>query len=98
MKENDELFIRCSCGSEILVTELIFGDEEMACEIEFSLAIYELGTHQQRNIWRRIKYALGYIWNGKIYKDNICLTREDALKVATFIWNTNKKYSLKSDK
>lgn len=81
MKETKEIYLRCSCGSEILHFEYD-ADVEM-----HDVAIFEMlrGAHSQLS-WRdRFRYCWQVISKGRAYGDCLMLSRANARKLCEYI-------------
>lgn len=81
MKEN-ELYIQCSCGSEILKLEY---DEEIDA---YYFAVF---TRDGRRSWRnRFRQIWNIITTGEPYSDNLVLRSDEINPVVEFIDEINK--------
>lgn len=97
--ENEDLdkttLIECSCGTHLLQ---INSSVEKAVDSkdgtvrywqEYYLAMFYYGIEShKRKWWQRIPIALKYLKSGKMFSDQLCLTPQEANKVATFINET----------
>lgn len=81
--KNKDLYVQCSCGSEVLKLEF---DKEID---SYYLAIFDCNgkrswRNQLRQVWRTIKH-------GEPYSDRMILTSDDANKVVEFIDKLNRE-------
>jgi hypothetical protein len=84
--------IECDCGTHLLKIESyveFFNDtisNETRYRQEYYLAMFHYGIDaDKRKWWSRIIIALKYIWTGKMFADQLCLSPEEALKLSAFI-------------
>jgi len=86
----DKIIIECSCGTHLLYVENVeeYNDNHFAYNTktqEYNLAMFNYGSRGDKHtFWHRIKY----LFTGRIYADQLCLTTDEAKKLAKFINET----------
>lgn len=93
---NKKVVIECDCGTHLLKVQNqveYFNDNIYSNKIrfrqEYYLAMFYYGIDsEKRNWWDRIVIAFKYIWSGKMFADQLCLSPDEALKLSTFINET----------
>lgn len=93
--ESKKVVIECDCGTHLLKvqSEVYYLHDTLAKKSnirqEYYLAMFYYGIDSyKRKWWDRIKIALKYIWTGKMYSDQLCLSNNEAIKLSTFINET----------
>lgn len=86
---NDKTVIECECGSHLLRvesdTEIYFNsDLSQQYRQTYYLAIFTHGN-DKRGFWNRLKVAFNYLKKGTFFKDQICLTPDEAKSLSSFI-------------
>jgi len=89
--ETKETHITYSCGTHLLkVTSNVdyypsaTGHKEV--NQEFYLAMYYYGIDSSKHgLWDRVKIAARFLWTGKMYSDQICLSQDEADRLVEFI-------------
>jgi len=87
----NKVFIECSCGTEgVLITseyDVHQQDSEFFVKQEYFMSFFGFGQIRS-NSWKwRIRQAWRILRKGTPYTDMIVLTRDEAMKVASFIAN-----------
>lgn len=87
--EDASVIIECECESHMMKVSMgadIFTNKDGSVQVHqtYYLAMYNYGNEVD-NIWRRIKIAARHLWTGKMYSDQMCLTPEEASRLADFI-------------
>lgn len=78
----EELYVECSCGSEVLKLEY---DKEMKL---YDIAVFHLnGKRSWKNRWKQIWHI---IKTGEPYADNLVLKPEDVNKIVSFVDEINE--------
>lgn len=85
-QKNNELIIRCECGTDILMVhewrEKYSGFKSQT----FDLAMFSYGQYQNKpSFIERLKYCWMHLRTGKIFSDEIIMTPKDAKQLADFI-------------
>ncbi len=83
MKEKEDAFFLCECSSEVLVAQTY--DEDDWDDYVY-LSIHSFG-YRKMGFWERIKYAFKYIKNGKVYEDQIILSKNKAQDFGNWLIN-----------
>ena len=97
MKEEvNELFVACSCRSEVLLIEY---QEEYH---DWNLAMYQsgVGNNNKLKFRERIRWAWNLLRTGKPFTDEVIFQREDIERIVSFLNKTIKKslaYKCKSE-
>lgn len=81
MQNNAKTVISCECGSCMLEAQV---DTDEGVQYYYLAMFYFGGDHREK-FWRRLKIAWKFLRTGKMYRDQLCLTPEEALKLADFI-------------
>lgn len=100
MKEQDEKFLLCSCGSDgMLITHIEYETmKESGMEVfakEFEFAIFRNYTYKP-NLWERIKYAWYHLRTGKKHEDQIILDYDNAGMLISFLIKKMKEKKFKN--
>lgn len=86
IQKNNELIIRCECGTDIL---MVHEWREKYSDVQrqtFDLAMFSYGQYQNKpSFIERLKYCWRHLRTGKIFSDEIIMTPKDAKKLADFI-------------
>ena len=81
-KEENLKFMLCNCFSEVLVVEKDrYNNDDY---YDFWFAIY-YNYLEKPSIWRRLKFALMHIKTGKIYNDQISLSKENVKELTEWM-------------
>lgn len=84
--ENKSIVIECDCGMHLLKVEsdveIIDGNRFYQ---EFYLGMFNYGQNTKPKFWRRLSFAWDYIRKGIMYRDQLCLTPDEAKKLAAFL-------------
>ena len=89
--------IECDCGTHILKVESqintdpikMVNGKPLVLNQEYYLAMFYYGIRDhRRSWWSRIPIALKYLWTGRMFADQLCLTPEEAYKLFDFINET----------
>lgn len=72
MKEDNGFFL-CDCSSEVLVAQRY--DEDDWDDYVY-LSIHYFGYRRKMNLWERIKYSFNFIKKGRMYEDQIILSKK----------------------
>lgn len=79
------MFIKCECGSEGLFVE---HEEGM-----YYISIVSSHEHQFKLSWlSRLKIALKIFFTGKLYNDQIILSKHEANKLVGYLHDTGTNY------
>ena len=90
--ESKKVVIECDCGTHLLKvqSEVDYFDDTVSNKVrfrqEYYLAMFYYGIDSdKRKWWHRIVIACIYVWSGKMFADQLCLSPDEALKLSTFI-------------
>jgi hypothetical protein len=96
MSNNNELFLKCDCGSEILqivenidyfdATETLYNYNR-----EFYLAIFRY-DYKKCSLWNRLKVALRYLIKGTFHKDQLILSECEMNKLMNWVVRSNENF------
>jgi hypothetical protein len=84
--------IECSCGAHVLqITSDTMKQENSPVIQEFYFAMFHYGEYTSRNksFWHRLKWAWQYLRKGTVYSDQLCLSPEEAKRMASFIFDND---------
>jgi hypothetical protein len=81
-KEKEDAFFLCECSSEVLVAQTY--DEDDWDDYVY-LSIHYFGYRRKMNMFERIKYAFNFIKNGRMYEDQIILSKKNAEDLSTWL-------------
>ena len=93
--ESKKVVIECGCGTHLLKVQSeidffkdIVSEKETLIQ-QYYLAMYQYGIDNHKpNILNRIKIACRYVWNGKMFSDQLCLHPDEMHKLNDFINDT----------
>lgn len=90
--KEEQILIECECGNHLLKIVMDadiweFSDNSKKAHQSYYLAMF---THLEgkENFFRRIKISFKYLFTGKMFRDQLSLTPEEAMKVANFVKET----------
>jgi hypothetical protein len=92
--ENKKTVIECECGTHMLQVQSdvdYFEDtsDKIRFRQEYYLAMFYYGIESGKlKWWKRLPIAFKYIWTGKMFSDQLCLSPNEASKLSTFINET----------
>ena len=93
--ENKKVVIECECGTHLLKvkSEVEYFQDTISSKVrfrqEYHLAMFYYGIDSDKHRWwDRIVIACRYIWSGKMFSDQLCLSPDEAIKLSTFINDT----------
>ena len=92
--KTEKAVIECDCGTHLLAvqSEIDFFDCSTGERFnqEFYLSMFSYGNNPSKiPLWARIKNAWDHLVKGTLFRDQVCLTPNEAQKLADFI-NVNK--------
>lgn len=84
-----QTIIECDCGAHMLKVYSIahiynFSSGKARINQSFDLAMFNYGNNR-RSLWHRIRIAWNFLRTGKMFSDQLCLTPNEAKKLASFI-------------
>lgn len=88
MEKNKTIFIECDCGTHVLKVESVvdFLDDNNHYMQDIQLAMFTYGEHVPKDsFWKRVKYCWNYFRRGTIFSDQLCLSKDEAIKLANFL-------------
>jgi hypothetical protein len=91
--ESKKTVIECDCGTHLLQvqSEVDYYEDSDKTRFrqEYYLAMFYYGIESSKtNWWNRVVIACKYLWTGKMFSDQLCLSPEEALKLSSFINET----------